>query len=106
MGIWYPFELPLGDTAFCACQCLFYVNSVHLSFLILNKQQSKTQHVELYNQIETTSYENHTFLATVHHVYAIGAAHANLVDADGARDPRDRMLYFANARVLVCTVEV
>jgi len=97
-GQLYPFELPLRDTADAFVNA--YFNSVHLSFPILDKHQFMTQYVELYNQTNTAAYEDHTFVATAHLVFAIGAVHAHLVDADWAGDPRDHMLYFANARVL------
>lgn len=97
-GQLYPFELPLKETADALVRA--YFNSVHLSFPILDKTEFMAQYVELYNEMDTATYEDHNFIATAHLVFAIGAVHAHLIEADWAGDPRDHMLFFANARVL------
>lgn len=97
-GQLYPFELPLKETADALVNA--YFNSVHLSFPLLRKRQFMTQYHELYNTSHTPSFGDHTFIATVHLVFAIGAVHAHFTDAQWAGDSRDHILYFANSRVL------
>lgn len=97
-GQLYPFELPLRETADALVGA--YFDSVHLSFPILQKQQFMTQYQELYDTPDPPSFKDHTFVAIVHLVFAIGAFHAHLVNAHWAGDSRDHILYFANSRVL------
>lgn len=94
----YPYELPLRSTADALLNG--YFSSVHLSFPILSQPDFQRRYADLYDTMDPASYSDRIFIATLMLVFAIGAVHAHLIEADWVGDQRDHMLYFANARSL------
>lgn len=93
-----PFSLPIKSTADSLVYA--YFSTIHLSFPILNKIDFMIQYDQLYSTMDPEGFEHRTFLVMLQLVFAIGAVHAHLVQADWTGDARDHMLYFSQARVL------
>ena len=94
----YPLELPVKGTADKLIEVYFI--TVHLSFPIFNEVDFLAQFEEVYNTPDLTTYHDRTFIALLQLVFAIGAFHAHLIDAEWAGDDRDHTLYVASARML------
>ena len=94
----YPLELPIRSTADNLIQA--YFTSIHLSFPLLNRNEFISQYIEVRKTPDLATYRDRTFIATLHLVFALGAVHAHLVDAEWAGDERDHILYIACARLL------
>ena len=93
-----PFELILKDDAGHLIEG--YFNSVHISFPILHQMQFLRQYEDLYDTMDQPNYADQIFIALLQLVFAIGAIHAHVTDADWVGDPRDHLLHFARAREL------
>ena len=93
-----PFELPIKNTADRLVEA--YFTSIHSSFPILNQAEFLFQYEEVYAVLDVSAYQDHTFIATLQLVFALGAVHAHLINAEWAGDDRDHILYTANARML------
>ncbi len=88
------YAVPLSDTA----DKLFnvYMDTVHPTFPII----SKTAFSEQYHQYSTVENIRPNWLAILNLIFAIGAKHSHLVQADWRGDVNDHLIYFTRARLL------
>ena len=93
-----PFALPVKSTADSLVNV--YFSTIHTSFPILHKVAFMNLYDQLYSTRGSEGLEQRTFLAKLQLVFAIGAVHAHLIQADWAGDARDHILYSSRARVL------
>ena len=94
----YPLELPIKKTADNLIRA--YFSSIQLSFPLLDRSEFIAQYNEVRKMADLDTYRDRTFIATLHLVFALGAVHAHLVNAEWAGDERDHILYIASARLL------
>ena len=92
-----PFSLPLKSTADALVRS--YFSTVHVSFPMINKADFLYHYRQVSSANDLAAYPDRTFLSILHFVFAIGAVHAHLIEAEWAGDSRDHMLYFAQARM-------
>ena len=92
-----PFSLPIKMTADALVSSFFA--TIHLSLPMINKEDFLFQYEHVWSAHDLTTYQDRTFLSILQLVFAIGAVHAHLIEADWAGDRRDHMLYFAQARM-------
>ena len=92
-----PFSLPIKRTADALLNSFF--STIQLSFPMINKEDFLFQYGQVWGAHNLTTYQDRTFLSILQLVFAIGAVHAHLIEADWAGDGRDHMLYFAQARM-------
>ena len=94
----YPFEFPVNGSADNFIEAYFTL--IQLSFPILDWAEFISQYQEVRTTTDLAAYTDRTFIATLQLVFALGAVHAHLVNAEWAGDERDHMLYMASARLL------
>ena len=92
-----PFSLPIKMTADALVNS--FLSTIHLSFPMMNKAEFLFQYGQVWSVHDLTTYQDRTFLSVLQLVFAIGAVHAHLIEADWVGDGRDHMLYFAQARM-------
>ena len=96
-----PYEFPLRDAA----DNLFstYMNTVHASFPIVGKATFISQYRKFMGAPQVRPPKK--WLAILNMIFAIGAKHSHLVQADWRGDERDHLIYFTRARLLGMTNE-
>lgn len=93
-----PYDVPVKPTADALIAS--YFRTVHPSFPILDKAYFLDQYEDYFKTQNSESFRDRTFITTLQLVFAIGAVHAHLIEADWVGDERDHLLYFAKARIL------
>ena len=77
-----------------------YFSSLHMSFPILDEAQFIRQCSAFYSTRNPEHYRDRIFIALLKLVFAVGAVHSHLIEADWAGDERNHLLFFLHARVL------
>lgn len=89
------YELPPKQTAEALFQ--IYLDTVHPSFPIIGKTTFSEQFRALFDRNKTPG---NKWLAILNLIFAIGARHSHLIQAEWRGDERDHLLYFTRARLL------
>ncbi len=92
------YELPIKSTADCLVDSFF--KTVHPSFPLIGKEYFMAQYEQYFATQDPANFPDRTFVAILHIVFAIGAVHAHLIEAEWAGHEKDHLLYFAKGRIL------
>ena len=92
-----PFEVPPQAIANMLFQS--YLETVHPAFPIIGKNTFISQYQAFQLSRDRTKI-NHNWLAILNLIFAIGAKHSHLIQADWCGDKMDHLVYFTRARIL------
>ena len=98
-----PYQVPIEATADALVNT--YFSTVHISFPILQPTLFMQQYYKsksIWHRL--LEFGDHAFLTILQLVLAIGAVHSRLSNTGIAMDNRDRLLYFARAKMLAFDV--